>query len=573
TVDTKAPSATIVLADTALKIGETSLVTITFSEEVSGFALADLTSPNGVLSNLVQDSVDSKKYTATFTPTEDIEDAINVISLADTYTDVAGNSGTIATSANYAIDTLAPTASVTASVTADNVINISEASAPVTITGTNEAGSTVTVNGNAVTTVTGTTWSYVLTTEAIALLDQGDNTLTVVSTDVAGNTTTETKTISVDTVAPITPTITDGITAGSTADNDLVLSENEIDYGITLNGTVSETGLTVQISFDGTTYDENTVTVNGTNWSIILTNAILVKLTGHNQTLYVKATDAAGNSVVTQQNFTLGYDIASNATLDLTTTTTGFVADIYSVGTNSAITTSNMTTLTDASIKILDGALDTTDDLQINLSSAFSAGGYVGIADADGKVSITLDAAITDTYIQNTASNQNITLDISEMATGVSTQDNGMRIQGDMLVTFGTSKGYINIIDDGDILSNNNNQVLKVTDFSQDSLVEVLGFNLTDDLINIRSIAFNDSNLQDVNGDVVDNLADGLLDSSFFSSGLDHTAASTSIFYDTVHGKVYYNSIGSYDVNNTKLLLTLVDDTKPLLTADNFQII
>ena len=36
-IDTVRPTATIVVADTALSIGETSLVTITFSEAVSGF--------------------------------------------------------------------------------------------------------------------------------------------------------------------------------------------------------------------------------------------------------------------------------------------------------------------------------------------------------------------------------------------------------------------------------------------------------------------------------------------------------------------------------------------------------
>ena len=35
-IDTQRPTATIVVADTALQAGETSLVTITFSEAVSG---------------------------------------------------------------------------------------------------------------------------------------------------------------------------------------------------------------------------------------------------------------------------------------------------------------------------------------------------------------------------------------------------------------------------------------------------------------------------------------------------------------------------------------------------------
>jgi hypothetical protein len=44
-IDTARPTATIVVADNNLRIGETSLVTITFSEAVTGFTNADLTSP------------------------------------------------------------------------------------------------------------------------------------------------------------------------------------------------------------------------------------------------------------------------------------------------------------------------------------------------------------------------------------------------------------------------------------------------------------------------------------------------------------------------------------------------
>lgn len=50
TIDTTAPTASVVVADTALAAGETSPVTITFSEAVTGFTNADLTIANGTLS-------------------------------------------------------------------------------------------------------------------------------------------------------------------------------------------------------------------------------------------------------------------------------------------------------------------------------------------------------------------------------------------------------------------------------------------------------------------------------------------------------------------------------------------
>jgi hypothetical protein len=56
-----------VVADPALKIGETSLVTITFSEAVTGFSNADLTIANGTWRG--QQQRRRHHLDATFTPT------------------------------------------------------------------------------------------------------------------------------------------------------------------------------------------------------------------------------------------------------------------------------------------------------------------------------------------------------------------------------------------------------------------------------------------------------------------------------------------------------------------------
>ncbi len=76
-------TATITMADTALTVGETSLVTITFSAAVTGFTIEDLIVENGALSNLVQIGT-SNVWTATFTPTATITDTTNSISFANT---------------------------------------------------------------------------------------------------------------------------------------------------------------------------------------------------------------------------------------------------------------------------------------------------------------------------------------------------------------------------------------------------------------------------------------------------------------------------------------------------------
>lgn len=108
-IDTQLPTATIVVADTALKAGQTTTVTITFSEAVSGLTTADFSVANGALSNL-SSSDGGITWTATLTPGANVTDSTNVITLNNAgYTDLAGNAGLGSTdSNNYAIDSLAP---------------------------------------------------------------------------------------------------------------------------------------------------------------------------------------------------------------------------------------------------------------------------------------------------------------------------------------------------------------------------------------------------------------------------------------------------------------------------------
>lgn len=127
--DTTAPTATITLSDTNLTVGETAVVTITFSEAVVDFSNADLDVQGGQLST-VSSSDGGKTWTGTFTPTSGLSDTTNVITLGTAYRDAAGNAGQAATSPNYVIDTL--TFTVTQS---GNAISFGgTATGPITIT-------------------------------------------------------------------------------------------------------------------------------------------------------------------------------------------------------------------------------------------------------------------------------------------------------------------------------------------------------------------------------------------------------------------------------------------------------
>ncbi|MBL8107958.1 MAG: hypothetical protein JNJ72_20485, partial [Anaerolineales bacterium] len=74
TIDTARPTATLALSDTALRIGDTATLTVTFSEAVTGFSNADLSLANGTLT-AVGSSDGGVTWTATFTPTAGVTDA------------------------------------------------------------------------------------------------------------------------------------------------------------------------------------------------------------------------------------------------------------------------------------------------------------------------------------------------------------------------------------------------------------------------------------------------------------------------------------------------------------------
>ncbi|MCW8171747.1 glycosyl hydrolase, partial [Verminephrobacter aporrectodeae subsp. tuberculatae] len=77
-VDTKRPTATIALTDSRLTAGETTTVTITFSEPITGLDASDIVCPNGTLSTPTANT-ERTVWTATFTPTANVSAGANTI--------------------------------------------------------------------------------------------------------------------------------------------------------------------------------------------------------------------------------------------------------------------------------------------------------------------------------------------------------------------------------------------------------------------------------------------------------------------------------------------------------------
>ena len=171
TIATVIPSIdSITMSDTVLKTGETSLLTITFSEVVTGFDNSDLTVENGTLT-AVSSSDGGVTWTATFTPDDNVDDNTNVITIGTDWTDLDTNSPLAGgTSPNYAINTSEPLASVTLS---DYDLTAGE-TAIVTFTFseviTNFDNTDVTVENGTLTNVSssdgGVTWTAVFTPTA-----------------------------------------------------------------------------------------------------------------------------------------------------------------------------------------------------------------------------------------------------------------------------------------------------------------------------------------------------------------------------------------------------------------------
>ncbi|WP_270729626.1 Ig-like domain-containing protein [Shimia sp. Alg240-R146] len=219
-----------------------------------------------------------------------------------TSTDERGNATTVTDV--LVVDTIAPGATL-GTVEGDNVINAGEASDGVVLTGTGEAGTTLTVEFQ------GTTQTVTVDDSGAWSLSYGaadivagtyDSEVTITATDLAGNSTSETFTVHVDTeggAAISTPIAGDGIANAA-----------ELGAGLTLSGT-AEAGSQVAVTVEGVTHN---VTADGSgNWTATWTDGE-IPTGSYDTSVTVVATDANGNSTTVSETFHVDTEI--NAGLD-----------------------------------------------------------------------------------------------------------------------------------------------------------------------------------------------------------------------------------------------------------------
>ncbi len=225
---------------------------------------------------------DTGSWSVTFASTEitegEYDTGITIVS-----TDARGNFTT--TTDVLVVDTVAPPADVNA-VTGDDVINAAEAAAGVTLTGTGEAGASISVLFQGVTQTTSVlpngTWSVNYASSSIAT-GTYDSTITVTSTDAAGNSSTTNHGVHVDTE--------NGVTLTTPIEGDNVINQSELSGGATLQGT-AEPGSSVTVVMQGVS---KTVTAlpNGT-WSATYL-ASEIPAGEYDAPITVTSVDSAGN--------------------------------------------------------------------------------------------------------------------------------------------------------------------------------------------------------------------------------------------------------------------------------------
>ncbi|WP_371917237.1 Ig-like domain-containing protein [Pseudomonas sp. R37(2017)] len=466
-IDTVRPTATIVVADNALKVGETSLVTFTFSEAVSGFTNADLTIANGTLS-AVSSSDGGITWTATFTPTSSITDTTNLITLDNTgVVDLAGNAGTGTTdSNNYAIDTQRPTATIV--VTDTNLIAGETSLVTITfseaVTGFTNADLTI-ANGtlSAVSSSDGgITWTATFT--PTASINDASNLITLNNTgiaDLAGNAgsgTTSSNNYVIDTQRP-TATIVVADSALKIGETSLVtITFNEAVSGFTnadltiANGTLSA----VSSSDGGITWTATftpTSNITDTTNLITLDNTGVTDLSGNSGS---GTTDSNNYAIDTQRptativvaDAALGVGQTSLVTITFSEAVTGFTnADLtIANGTLSAVSSSDGGITWTATFTPAAGITDTTNLITLDNTGVSDLAGNAGSGTTDSNNYVIDSQRPTATIVMadptlSAGETSLVTITFSEAVTGFTNAD--LTVPNGTLTAVSSSDGGI----------------------------------------------------------------------------------------------------------------------------------
>ncbi|HDI6291889.1 TPA: Ig-like domain-containing protein [Escherichia coli] len=307
------------------------------------------------------------------------------------------------------------------SITSDDVINVAEKGAALTLSGSTsgvEAGQTVTVTfggKNYTTTVAANgSWSTTVPAADLAALRDGDASAQVRVTNVNGNSATATHEYSVDSAAP-TVTI-------NTIASDNIINASEAAAGVTVSGTsTAQTGQTLTVTLNGTNY-QTTVQADG-SWSLTLPASDLTALANNGYTLTATVSDLAGNPGSASKGVTVDTTapvISFNTVAgdDVINNVEHIQAQIIS-GTATGAVAGDRLVVTIAGQQYV-----TSTDASGNWSVGVPASVISGLADG----TVTISATITDSAGNSSTQTHNVQVNTAAVSLSVST------ISGDNII-------------------------------------------------------------------------------------------------------------------------------------------
>ncbi len=202
----------------------------------------------------------------------------------------------------YSVDATAPLVTIN-TIASDDILNVSEVGAGITISGTTtaQAGQTLTVtlnNNTYQTTVQADgTWSVNVPATDLSGLTASSYTVTATVSDKAGNLASADHALAVDVIAP-------DLTINTVAGDDII---NAIEHGqalvITGTSTGAEPGDVVTVTLNGKNY--TTTLDDSGNWSVGIPAADVTALATGSQTITASLSDRAGNSDSTTHDVTV----------------------------------------------------------------------------------------------------------------------------------------------------------------------------------------------------------------------------------------------------------------------------
>ena len=301
--DVIAPTVTVDIAGTDIAFGQTKIVTFTFSEDPVGtFTIGDITSTNGLVTNLIQSNTDSKVFTASIQSTSATGGPV-VVAVGGSYADAAGNLGSegsdIATLGSPSIDLANTTASDTGSSSVDNITSnrkpvvvgnalVSEATVKVTIT----SGATTLIYNSV--SVSGGLWSLNLST---ATPSSGTMPLAGLAEGYVGLTVT----LNSDATVSASSSFLIDITSSSVP---TVVSQTANTSTPTLSGTTASDTDVLKVTVNGITYTSGdgylSYIPGTTTWSLAIPS--INALSSATYGVVVVSYDVAGNSATDTTN-------------------------------------------------------------------------------------------------------------------------------------------------------------------------------------------------------------------------------------------------------------------------------